>query len=818
MIDRDAFAGYLDEYKQVFADTIWPDEKYKWQAVRHFQEHWDPDAEDFAAMVKQSLARTKNLLDSSGKYARGVIQETAEADPEAVRAMFIDLFDEDTDVVDRVAAFKNRISTVARLKDGDSHYQDENSITTYLWLHYPDEHYVYKFRVANDVARALGAGITFKMGHYSTNLRQHQALYDEICENLQRDEDIRELLDGQLADDCYPDPELKTLTVDFGYFLNQKRKKEQQKEKNQKQQDQVAWWPAEDEYDPGLSVDEWRSLLDDPTVFGTSSLLALACFKDIGGGATCTQLSEKYGHSVGFYTGTVGAAAGRVLSNSNAATPPLGRDGEPRNWPVLFTGRKTAEDESGSFFWRLRDEVSRALDQVDLSHLDLHGSPVREDEAHDESAAPQNQQNQQNYWLLIASPRHFSFSSLPVGGEEQWSLHTETGTKRRIYPNFLDVRADDPVIAYESTPMKQIVGLGKFTAATDGKGVPFKKTEGLDAPISFSELKTLPELVDMEGMPNIQGSLFRLTKEQYDAIMAVIRDSNPATEQGAPDPYTTEKFLEEVYTTAEQHDRMINVLRRKKNIILQGAPGVGKTFAAKRLAWSMMGEKATHRTQLVQFHQNYSYEDFMLGYKPADSGFELKKGVFYSFCEKARQQPDLEFFFIIDEINRGNMSKIFGELLMLIENDYRGTEATLAYGDLSFSVPENVHIIGMMNTADRSLSIIDYALRRRFSFIEMEPGFQTDGFKRNQARLNEPVLDRLLSTVEELNHRIAEDPSLGRGFRIGHSYFCGQDSVDLDWLRSVVEFDIVPMLEEYWFDDEEKVSDWTSRLQRALHP
>ena len=100
----------------------------------------------------------------------------------------------------------------------------------------------------------------------------------------------------------------------------------------------------------------------------------------------------------------------------------------------------------------------------------------------------------------------------------------------------------------------------------------------------------------------------------------------------------------------------------------------------------------------------------------------------------------------------------------------------------------------------------------------MEPGFQTDGFKRNQARLNEPVLNSLLSTVEELNHRIAEDPSLGRGFRIGHSYFCGQESVDLDWLRSVVEFDIVPMLEEYWFDDEEKVSDWTSRLQRALHP
>ncbi|MGI6568845.1 MAG: McrB family protein [Erysipelotrichaceae bacterium] len=154
--------------------------------------------------------------------------------------------------------------------------------------------------------------------------------------------------------------------------------------------------------------------------------------------------------------------------------------------------------------------------------------------------------------------------------------------------------------------------------------------------------------------------------------------------------------------TENQYDNLVAVLRNKKNVILQGPPGVGKTFAARRLAWSMMGEKDDSRIEFIQFHQNYSYEDFIMGYKPAADGFELKYGIFYRFCQKAANQPNKDFYFIIDEINRGNMSKIFGELLMLIEKDYRGTKVTLAYNGLQFSVPKNLYIIGMMNTADRS--------------------------------------------------------------------------------------------------------------------
>ena len=254
----------------------------------------------------------------------------------------------------------------------------------------------------------------------------------------------------------------------------------------------------------------------------------------------------------------------------------------------------------------------------------------------------------------------------------------------------------------------------------------------------------------------------------------------------------------------------------KKNIILQGAPGVGKTCAAKRLAYSIMGEKDDSRIEFVQFHQNYSYEDFVMGYKPNDNGFELKKGIFYSFCQKAASEPEKDYFFIIDEINRGNMSKIFGELLMLIEKDYRGTSLTLAYDGLPFRVPKNLHIIGMMNTADRSLAMIDYALRRRFSFFDMEPGFESDGFKAYLTNLNSEKLNSLVNEIKSLNNTIIEDKSLGKGFCIGHSYLCGAETYSKEWLQGVVEYDILPMLAEYWFDELDKYEEWKKRLTEIV--
>ena len=280
--------------------------------------------------------------------------------------------------------------------------------------------------------------------------------------------------------------------------------------------------------------------------------------------------------------------------------------------------------------------------------------------------------------------------------------------------------------------------------------------------------------------------------------------------------YTKENFLNEVYMSEKTYDLLANLLRNKKNIIMQGAPGVGKTFAAKRLAYSIMGIKDPNRVMMIQFHQSYSYEDFIMGFRPASTGFELKKGPFYNFCKKAELDLENDYYFIIDEINRGNLSKIFGELIMLIENDKRGVALQLLYSDEKFSIPENIYIIGMMNTADRSLAMLDYALRRRFAFFEFSPAFRTDVFRQYLQNKNNKKFNNLIAVIERLNIAIENDDSLGRGFRIGHSYFCTDKPIDDMWLNGVITYEIIPLLNEYWFDEPNKVKDWEYRLYEAI--
>ena len=282
--------------------------------------------------------------------------------------------------------------------------------------------------------------------------------------------------------------------------------------------------------------------------------------------------------------------------------------------------------------------------------------------------------------------------------------------------------------------------------------------------------------------------------------------------------YSPEDFLKEVYMTPQNYDTLCGLLERKKNIILQGAPGVGKTYTAQRLAYSIMGVKDPSRVMMVQFHQNYGYEDFVMGFRPrkSDAGFELKEGPFYKFCKTAEIDSENPYFFIIDEINRGNLSKIFGELFMMIEADKRGNALRLLYSDELFSIPQNVYLIGTMNTADRSLAMIDYALRRRFAFFEMMPAFDVDTFVQEMERKQNPKYQRLIHTVKALNQDIKQDAALGRGFCVGHSYFCTEDPVDDSWLAGVVEYELLPLLQEYWFDNLNKTAEWQEKLREAI--
>ena len=806
-IDNTKLQAAIAAYKKDFPTFI-SDELYKWRAVKRFQDVWDIDAPDFGAMFLDATSYHHNLLTSRNHFVRSMLKEMYDVEPQRVRQMFRDLFDEMKPLKDRIDRFRSESD---RIRDdhwpNKMHYQDINAISIYLWSRFPEKYYIYKYFEVKATTRALDSSYVVRKGADASGYVKAVEFFDLLRGALNGDPEIRPMLDAVLTSDCYRDENLNCMVVDLEYYISRHYKSKvpvQPVERND-----IKYWM----YSPGEGARLWDDCVREGVMLlGWNELGDLSLYENRE--AMRDQMRQEYKTGGSFMNNSL--ATWEFINEIQIGDVVFAKKG--RN---TIIGRCTVEgeyeyDEKRKEFCNVRKvrwtEVGQWQTQgfqamKTLTEITLYTDYVKRLNILVTGGVPPEENC--NYWWLCANPSIWSLSDWPVGEEIDYTLYNENGKKRRIFHNFTSAKAGDKVICYEATPTKQITALAIVSKENDGQKLSFEKVESLTSPIPLTIIKENTDLSKMEFLVNAQGSFFKLTQEEYDILIDIIRDFNRgANEEPVYDKYTRDDFLEEVFMSAEDLEDLETLLKNKKNVILQGAPGVGKTFCARRLAYEILGEKDESCVSIIQFHQNYSYEDFIMGYKPNGAEFELQRGVFYKFCVAAANNPDKPYFFIIDEINRGNLSKIFGELLMLIEKDYRGEKLALAYKDEKFSVPQNLYIIGMMNTADRSLAMIDYALRRRFSFFEMKPGFDTEGFKKYQDRLNNEHFNRLVDHIKQLNQAISGDESLGTGFELGHSYFCGQKNVTDKWLHQIINYDIIPMLQEYWFDNRKEVERW----------
>lgn len=686
-------------YKENFA-ACWADEKYKWIAVKHFQDTWDIEAEDFANMLENAFSKTNNLLQGGMYYAYKMLCTLAKQNPEKMRSLFRMLYDEKLLMVDRLQPFRDGCDEMMEEyrknaedpKKAKNHYQDLRALCVYLTFRYPEKYYLFKYKMYADFKNLTDYHETStekdsEIRKYDNYARMCKTVLDIVME----DPELREMQKKQVESelDCYSDPGFHLLAQTIIYVNNGREDEKATTSKPSKgaavaDEDvkTVRYWI----YSPGDGAAIWNECYD-------------GGFMAIG-------------------------------------------------WDPI--GDLSKYDSKDDMKQVMKERIDPSKSYMNAAHAT---------------------------WQFVNEMKPGDIVFAKKG------MHVIIG--RGIVES--EYRFDSSRERYKN--IRRVNWTDKGEWPHPGQAV----------------MKTLTDITAYTDYVEKLNSLFEsdIVDDIEDEVIEY-----PI--------YDAEMFLDEVFMDENSYETLVALVENKKNVILQGAPGVGKTYVAKRLAYSMMGIKDPNRVMMVQFHQSYSYEDFVMGFRPCETGFELRHGVFYNFCKDAEIDSENDYFFIIDEINRGNLSKIFGELFMLIENDKRDVELQLLYADEKFSVPSNVYIIGMMNTADRSLAMLDYALRRRFAFFDMKPGFDSNGFREYRMKLKSEMFDRLIHCVEKLNIAIASDESLGEGFCIGHSYFCNLKKVTDQALSGIVEFEIIPLLKEYWFDEPMKVLDWANNLRSAL--
>lgn len=671
---------YITYYKNNFS-KIWEDENFKWKAIKCFQDNWDINAKDFLKMLNNSFAQTYNLLSSNQYFPLKMIKLYANYDCQKVRAMFLDLYNEDKDIIERISNFKKSSEDLCNMyTPGYQHYQKENAITVYLWLKNPDKYYIFKFGEIKSVAEKLHSEYDFRKGAYENNIRNHIKLYDLICNILQDDFELKKIFYSHLDETCYQDPYMKTLTIDFGYYV--------------------------------ANID---------------SKIAIENIE-----VNNKLQSKNYPQ----------------LKNQILYGPP----GTGKTYNTVIKAMEIINNEKYDFvdnnqYENLKNKFDELKQQGQIEFVTFHQSYSYEEFV--EGIKPDLENGKELRYKL----QNGIFKTICNNAKELLETKVKYNFNKDNISVYKILIPDESLFAYCIE--------NDCVAINWGNDIDISNCDSQEEIIA-----KIPEDFESRKQCISQLNLFKLwidndLKNGKDVIVVIPGSMN--TIKGIA-KITGDYFYNSDIENGHQQ-RKVDWIRKNINISSD----------------SIYNSKFVSPTITGMFNDKINWDTFL------------------NLINNKNNSKSSNAVLVIDEINRGDVSKIFGELITLIEEDKRiGKEhqmtVTLPYSREPFGVPNNLYIIGTMNTADRSIALLDTALRRRFDFEEMMP--KPELLSENIEGVD---LEQLLT---QINNRIKNE--YDRDHQIGHSYLMGVKNKEQ--LERAYKNRILPLLNEYFYNDIDSVA------------
>ena len=783
-IDQERLLKLVEEYKADFKENI-PLELYKWEAVKNFQDNWDLDAEDFPAMLSRSLSKTENLLASMNNYPRRMIKQFAQRFPQDVKSLFVALYDETVNLKERIDAFIAGIEQIHMKWDGKeakNHYHTFNVVSTYLWLRYPDKYYIYKPSVVKNLFDRLGTDIKLTPLKANAVIKTFE-VYDSISDYLLKDLELKAMFEEVMTSNCYPDNLMKTATVDLGYYLKIKKKASTQVTKTTEKK----YWM----YAPGENASKWSRCQEQSHIcIGWDGLGDLSeitsledcrdALKDLYNNPDSSFMND--GLAVWEFSHVM--QPGDVVYAKHGQNNIIGRGIVKSDYIYdssqedFYHIRKIEWTHIGK--WKLGNIVQKTLTDITKypDYVNKIEAMIVEGKVEETKSNSYNDMYKA-YINLLLNNHNLIFNGAPGTGKTYLAKQVAA---QIIYEGNIPESFEEDANFIEQCGFVQFHPSYDYTDFVEGLrpkndngNIGFERKDGTFKEFCAIALQNL--LDSKKTVQTLQNELS--VRDLLEGFIEEAMDNGTKFETSGTknEFYIIDNKEKSIIVSIPANEKTSEISLPKSDLItllenkvsIQGGGDIQTYFGRK------------YRTQ----PDSYIYVLYNALVKKAIPPIKTKS---------VAPVPEKKYIFIIDEINRGEISKIFGELFFSIDPGYRGVKGKVQtqYQNLiteddpfkdGFYIPENVYIIGTMNDIDRSVECMDFAMRRRFTFKEITA---------EESGINMGLSSEATKRMQSLNNAISEVDGFNSSFHIGAAYYLGATDYNELW-----ELKLQGLLKEY---------------------